>query len=148
MTSIVWDGKSLAGDGRLTVNGYIVDSYFSKVRKINANLRGERVIAIGLSGDADAHHYIESWIKNDCLDDLPDCMEIGGIIVTESKAYSFCDDSNGRLCLINDSFAVGSGAPLCLSALKLGLNAKEAVKHAASIDVYTGGRVRSICCRE
>lgn len=37
--------------------------------------------------------------------------------------------------------ALGSGGDFALSAMRLGLNAKEAVEHAKTLDCYTGGEV-------
>ena len=37
--------------------------------------------------------------------------------------------------------ALGSGGDFALSAMRLGLGAKEAVEHAKTLDCYTGGEV-------
>lgn len=39
------------------------------------------------------------------------------------------------------STALGSGSKFALSAMRLGLDAKEAVEHAKTLDCYTGGEV-------
>jgi hypothetical protein len=40
--------------------------------------------------------------------------------------------------------AIGSGGNFALSAMRLGMSAKDAVKHAKRIDCYTGGKVHSM----
>jgi 20S proteasome alpha/beta subunit len=47
--------------------------------------------------------------------------------------------------LISDKFcAIGSGAQAALAVMHMGYTTREAVKVAAKIDPYTGGRVRTL----
>ena len=50
--------------------------------------------------------------------------------------------SVGGLSKDEDIVAVGSGAPFALSAMRMGHSAIDAVRHAAEMDVYTGGKIR------
>lgn len=43
-----------------------------------------------------------------------------------------------------DFLSIGSGMPFALSAMNLGLNATQAVKHAMKFDIYSGGVIQSI----
>lgn len=60
--------------------------------------------------------------------------------IDKEEGYVCCPCRDGL------SFAIGSGAKHALTAMDLGLDAKEAVKMAMKRDIYTGGRIRTFRC--
>lgn len=148
MTSIAWDGITLAADSQVTDDTFIDRLDCKKIRRISATVRGEKTIAYGLSGCMDAFYEIEEWIKGGCsAGEFPEDVEVTGILVTESHAYEFSGKSKGRFYEIGDFIALGSGTHFCLSAMHMGFSVVDAVKHAIKLDVYSGGKVRKITCR-
>jgi hypothetical protein len=74
------------------------------------------------------------------VDRVPEC---NAFVHDDGVTYRCGVDSEGFIWkeeLDNDD-SFGSGHPFALSAMRLGLNAKEAVEHAKTLDCYTGGEV-------
>lgn len=146
MTIIAWDGKTLASDSRCTQDSDIVSDNIQKLYHLN-NLDYviDKLIAIGVSGalaDVDKiMHYLHS-------EDFPAadiCHEIGAIIIGKKFAY-YLEPGSGYLirCSRKHKLALGSGGAFGRSAMLLGLNAKEAVKHAIKLNAACGGRVQTM----
>ncbi len=69
----------------------------------------------------------------------------GAIIVGEKYVYTM-DDDNGYLARFprNTKLAEGSGCYFAQSAMALGMNAIDAIKHAISLDSASGGKVQHV----
>jgi len=147
MTSIAWDGETLASDSLTTDDGYVVDRTFKKIRHISTDLRGERTIAYAVAGDMEAFYPVKHWINGGCESRLPRDLDFQGLIVTKTKVYLFSSKTKDHLYETKNIAALGTGAPFLISAMTLGLNAKESIKHAIKLDTQSGGKIRSICCR-
>ena len=152
MTTIVWKDGVLAADGRASTSNRIASD---KVRKIvmlpGAVLRGSPVICFALAGAADMQHRVGEWIREGCPVDLEhhfDGTEFGCIIVTEAEAYIYADDFGDIMPLGDEVLeCLGSGGSFATSVSYLGYNAIKCVKHAARIDIFTGGTGTYIDCR-
>lgn len=148
MTSIAWDGITLAADGRCTKGNIIGSDHCTKIfTTVHSELRGSRVIAYALAGAADMQFRIGEWISGGCevTDEFKEC-NFECIIVTEDDAYMFCSESND-ICTTFGNQALGSGYDFILSAMKLGKNAVKAVQHASSMDIFSGGTGLYLNCR-
>lgn len=66
-------------------------------------------------------------------------------IVVKNDGVFIASVNDGLFILdpINENDSIGSGSGFALSAMKMGLSAREAVKHAASLDTCTGGIIRT-----
>jgi ATP-dependent protease HslVU (ClpYQ) peptidase subunit len=149
MTTIVWDGKTLAADGRATAGNRIADERVSKIRVLpGAVVRGSPVICYALAGAADMYDIVGTWIQEGCpvTEDLED-KEFATIIITEDNAYVYGSESNDIYPVGDCTETLGSGSEYALSALALKMNAVKAVKHAAKIDMFSGGIGTYINCR-
>ena len=148
MTTSVWDGKTLAADGRVTAGNRISQEDRDKIFLDGVTkLRGSTVICYSLAGAADMVDRVGAWIREGCevTEDFKDTnFEL--IIVTEDKAYSYSSESND-LFELQTPDCVGSGYDFAHSALAFKKNAVQAVKHAATLDIYTGGIGTYINCR-
>ncbi len=148
MTSIAWDGKTLAADGRCTSGSRIMQDNRAKILvDVHSEVRGSTVIAYALAGAADMTHRVGKWIEEGCpvTEDFKDC-EFECIIITEDKAFTYSAEAND-IFELQSSEALGSGYYYALSALKLRKNAVQAVKFAATIDIFSGGIGTYINCR-
>ncbi len=148
MTTIVWDGKTLAADGRCTASNRVVQQDRLKIFMDGiSRVRGSTVICYAVAGAADMESRIGQWIAEGCpvTDDFEAC-EFEAIIITEDSAYVYYDNSNDLFnCLTKE--ALGSGYDFAHSALTLKMDAVKAVKHAASIDIFSGGEGAFVNCR-
>lgn len=140
MTTIAYDGKIIAGDTRVTADGFIADDDFIKVRKFKVN--DQTIIAAG-AGTLTSLIKFFAWVESgaDVLEwnqDREDDFVTGLIISGESVAYF-----HNCVIAINHQipFAIGSGAELATGAMLAGKNAVEAVKIASLRDTATNSKV-------
>lgn len=142
MTTIAWNGTTLATDGRLTVKGKIIADNYCKIRRLNCSHNRDTLIWGGFAGDpSDTDKFISHLVNN------TEHMQHGvsGIIIGKKHVY-WVEDNNMWLLEAPDGIflAEGSGCVIALSAMHLGLNALQAVRHAKKLDCYTGGVISSV----
>lgn len=145
MTTIAYDGEILATDSRMTQDSYLTTDKAKKIFifKEPITYLDDELLVCAFSGrcaDWDKFlHYIVS-------DNFPCGMShnVSGIIVGKKYAYELEHDT-GYLIRHNKKTKLvgGSGGVFAQSAMLLGFNAKEAVKHAMKLDMASGGRVQS-----
>lgn len=153
MTTIAWDGRVLAADGRITEGSHIFSEEFIKIQPpVNKRLMfaGQKVIAYGIAGNFDLMADFEHWLEKDCEHDIFTGGDINSdCILILQKCVMLCDSvSGGRFAMLAGKIAIGSGGMYARSAMKMGLNAVEAVDHAKLFDCYSGGITRSVVCRK
>lgn len=149
MTTIAFQNKTLAADGRVTCDGKILSDNYNKIIKINKEVRflnGKRFVKyMANAGIAIANEAVYNFLVNDKEIDYIDSMDFTTFILTDEDCYIMHVNDDGAIidrCIGCE--AIGSGADFAMSAMKLGLSAAEAVKHAAKIDVLTGGKIKKV----
>lgn len=153
MTTIVWDGKTLAADGRMTRGNVINEEDRQKIFiDTQSEVRGATVICYAMAGQADMADRLGAWIKEGCphtVEGVPvdwgDNM-FEAIIITTDAAYLYCTDS-GDLLEIFHNTVLGSGGEFAQVALHMGKDARASVKIAAEMDLFSGGTGSYINCR-
>lgn len=148
MTSIAWDGTTLAADGQVTCGNTILGTKTKKIHKLKGKFRGETLLAFASSGDAVGSEYIKKWLESGGdVDDWPEGFKISLIVVTDKNVYITTDEIRW-LCLSERKVeSIGSGQDFVFSALELGLDAVAAVKHACKMDIYSSGTITKIKLR-
>lgn len=160
MTTIAWDGRILAADGRSTSGGVIVQSNSRKIHVLTSRERditlklneSFSVVAIAVSGDATARFTLLDMLMKQKISasmTMPnDRAEFSSLIFCDQKdvinLYKRDRVPSIEMFSVNDIFAIGSGRDFALSAMKMGYGAVDAVEHAAELDVYTGGEIQII----
>lgn len=159
MTTIVWDGKTLAADGRGTCGSLIVEDDAKKIVKLKGEYSGEKALAIALAGVVGFEDEIIYGILSGDQFIIPQPAEFSGILVTDISVYTIHsklvneeDPSKGTHIpgdLYRDpgNICIGSGMVAAYSALKFGKDAVEAVKHAINMDIYSGGKITKMRLR-
>lgn len=138
MTTIAWDGKTLAVDGRMSEGDTISNE---SIKKLFLNIGQYKAVAI--SGKYGQMLEFVEWLKNEDSDSFP-----------EAEGRAICIDRKGKLyeyqpkqCKIRfepkTPYSDGSGWLIALGAMDAGATAVEAVKIAIRRDVYTGGKIKS-----
>ena len=129
MTTIAWDGKTLASDSQLT-GSYVEQRNCKKLADRDGCL-------VGASGDAGLMKlFIEGEIE--CFPD--DSVE--ALIINKKTGKAQYQGQYGRLDMPKHT-AIGSGAPFAMGAMLAGKSAVDAVKIAIKLDPNSGGRVVS-----
>ena len=153
MTTIVWDGKTLAADGRMTQGNQVSDDCREKIFiDSKSELRGATVICYALAGAADMTLRVGKWISEGCpheveghpLDWGEAYFEV--IIITTNSCFVYCSESNDLLEIFHGT-VLGSGGEFAQTAMHMGKDAKASVKIAAEMDLFSGGLGTYINCR-
>jgi 20S proteasome alpha/beta subunit len=138
LTTIAWDGKSLAVDSRTTCGGNVMTDNTVKLHK-NVG----RFLAVAFSGDhAPMSDFLE-WIKGGEKGDAPKGDVNIVAIGKNKKAYALWREQSSKFINIDAPYTDGTGHQIAQGAMDAGATAVEAVKISIKRDVYTGGKVRS-----
>lgn len=134
MTTIAYDGKSVAVDSQCT-NG-------ATVSRMNKALRlkgGGLLISAGKTNDA---YRVKRWLDEGSKGDPPAVDDgFGAFLIRGGRIRLFAGGSEPQP-LPDKFFAIGSGRDFAIAAMHLGLSAEEGVKIACKYDAYTGGPIR------
>lgn len=144
MTVIAWDGQVLAADSRLTCNGNLTSDNYNKIHILkNVQYLGDKLLVIGVSGTAsDVLKLVEHLEDKEYLTKTLS-HDIHAILIGEKYMYElYMNDVHMIRYNKRIKLGIGSGGDFAQSAMALGLNAKEAVKHAINMNVYCGGKIR------
>lgn len=137
MTTIAWDGKTLAGDRQSTFDG--TPARTRKVFRFSRPDRGD-VVLCGCAGDTgDCQVYIR-WAKDkDAIKKGPPAFKSLVVLSIDSKRRIWCATENMHWYRIGAKFwAIGSGAEYALGAMAAGKSARDAVRIASKLDTSTG----------
>lgn len=141
MTTIAWDGKTLAVDSRMTGGAVIRSENAVKLHRIE--MSGEPVWLAGCGEMNDILLALEWYREGSRRDAKPDLSDgFAALILRGGRAYRV------ECALIEWDVAApfaaaGSGVELALGAMAMGATAVEAVKIAARFDPGTNDRIRS-----
>jgi hypothetical protein len=131
MTTIAWDGKTLAGD-RKTVDVCVYGG--TKVFRVGHGEETYLVAASGNSSDCDA--FVEFAKKG--FKDRPKFTDFTGIRIAKDGTITRYDEMPNESVFKSEMYALGSGGKYAIGAMAHGATAVEAVGIASSVDVYTG----------
>lgn len=143
MTTIAYDGKYLAADGRTTNGGTIVTDDKVKIIKLDSKIKYcpnkldlDSLTYLALSGDSACITPILDYIYHKI-----DFKDLSCTCLLFTKKYVYRSEGNCFFKITDDPIAIGSGAKFALTAMKLGKSAKEAVEIACQMDIYSGGKI-------
>lgn len=139
MTTIAWDGNTLAADKQTSIDGSATTTTKIVTRNIGY---------FGFSGDYDRAQEIIDWVDEVGTDrefpKLPEDSDYHAtvllITVEDGVVYEY-RNSKYPLVIENEFYAIGSGAPYAMAAMHCNKTAEEAVKIANIYDIYSGGGV-------
>jgi len=134
MTTIAVNHEMMAGDS-LYVDGNIRGTLKTKLYRINGDILGYAGSAA--EGQAFMHWYEDQTReKPDFNDTTVIVLKSDGTIETWEACYfpTIMED--------HPFYAIGSGSHFAMGAMYAGADPKEAVKIAAKLDAYSGGRVK------
>ena len=135
MTTIAWDGRYLAADGRITSgNDVIMTDSSNKIFIVK-----DIIIAV-CGSTADEEKLIQCILsgENSTKEDL----QANAIFIEKGKAFTCGTDKDGKYwqCSTDDFVnSMGSGQDFALAGMDTGMNAMDAVKLAIKRDVFSGG---------
>lgn len=133
MTTIAWDGKTLAGDTRSTAGGFAYQT--TKVFKLPDGR------LYGACGAAEEGEAVLQWLV--LGGDKPQVKDFCAILIEDGKCFRL-EDKLIKFQVDSPFHAIGSGRDYAMAAMHYGKNAREAVELACVYDVYTGIPITSV----
>jgi ATP-dependent protease HslVU (ClpYQ) peptidase subunit len=140
MTTITWDGRTLAGDRQATSGG--TPTTTTKVFKVKCK---KKKYLVGFSGRlADGQAFLRFVERG--FQDNPAIDTLTAMVIHEDGRVVTYDDTNANPCDLGilKYWAAGSGADYALGAMAHGATATEAVLIASDLDVNTGRGVDKV----
>jgi ATP-dependent protease HslVU (ClpYQ) peptidase subunit len=140
MTTIAWDGKTLAADKRTSFGS--LPATTTKVHRLS----GGRIVAG--AGDTARICEMVHWLDREDPDKFPaaqrnsDCCSM--LVVLPGGVLLQYENTPYPIRIESEKWAVGSGRDFALAAMYLGKDAVAAVVVASVFDVATGNGVDSI----
>lgn len=142
MTTIAYDGKTIAYDSRST-SGIKIGS-----DNLNKRYRKNRVVFFLSGSVGDEESIAELWESGETESEL----DFHAFVVDDSGIWVFGGDSEAEVFRFRveryERYAIGSGRDHAITAMDLGCDAKTAVKMAAKRDCCTGGKIRTYRVRK
>lgn len=141
MTTIAWDGKTLAADTLITCDGER-EGYGPKIWRFGPLLiagDGSRALCLAFRS------WVVGGLKGACPIGGPE-REANGLVVMPNGRV-VCWGYNGPWDVRLPTYALGSGGRIAQAALHLGKTAEEAVRFAIEHDTGSGGEVTVLSLR-
>lgn len=143
MTTVAFDGKTLASDSRSCIGDMI---YEEDAQKLFTDIGPFVVLGIaGVYQDGmDTMDMIQDFSKIDhvrgiSVEDIGHVSILG--ITKDGRLWSYAGEKSCELRM-DKPFAIGSGADFALAAMDLGKTAKEAVEYASTRDLGTNNIIQ------
>lgn len=150
MTTLAFDGRYIAADGRCTAGSMIVGKKARKLHLITGIVRGEETeMVLAGAGSFEGITIIKNWLEGggDFFSDDPESAipmvkedSVEGFVVTKTGEHFAWESS---LVPLDQEVPVmgGSGGPFAMAAMKAGKNAVGAIHVAMELDIASGGEV-------
>lgn len=153
MTTVAWDGTTLASDSQSSSGDMVCtlreQKVFTPPENEQWSVNGELVVAVGTAGDCGIEAQLFGLMSKNLTFSTeftpePDFTALA--MTANGRAWIISKksgDAHASISLQLDSYAIGSGGLIALSAMRCGKNAIDAVKVAVELDLYSGGKVQS-----
>lgn len=132
VTTIAWDGKTLAADSRITSGG--LPSYVTKAWRLPDGR------LLGCAGSMASAHAVYRWLAEG--GDKPSApKDFTAMRITnriDGPHIEIADEGMDFYRIHAAKWAIGSGRDFAIAVMALGRSAREAVEIAAQFDIYTG----------
>lgn len=130
MTTIAWDGKTIAADRRSSYHG-------NPSKKLRRMKDGS---VCGGAGESEAIRQAISFLDND-RDSMPSKGEQTILRVFADGRAEYTHELGERMAIELPYFAIGTGRDYAMGALAMGATAQQAVEIASRFDSDSGGGV-------
>lgn len=151
MTTIAWDGVTIAADSQATAGNAVCTFKEQKIfhprDDENWSVNDEKVFALGFAGDCGSEFEVQELMRqgltySSSFTPEPSFSLIA--VVGKGRAYLISkesDKTHASTSVQLDPYAMGSGGMIARTAMACGKSAIDAVHIAIGMDVYTGGTV-------
>ena len=138
MTTVCWDGETLAADKRATIGGLYRTT--TKIYRVGSSLAG-------FTGSGVQCREMLAWARGgfrkakfpDIQRDVESSITL--LVIRQNGVIQAYEHTPHAITYEDKQFAIGSGRDYALAAMRLGKSAEEAVLLAAEFDPGTGNGV-------
>lgn len=154
MTTVCWDGNTLAADTLYTAGGRKMQGHYEKIlfpEDKQWTVEGKKVLAFGFSGAIGSIQKIKSLMEAGITSDTevdPDNSGFNILMVTEHKqVYNWTVGQNAQkesvkdLFVTDGNFAIGSGGIYGLGVMAIKGDSISGVKAGIKVDIHSGGYI-------
>ena len=140
MTTVAWDGKTLASDTQASSGDVVCSTSEQKIYTPPE---------LGCSGDCGAEMELQDLLAHNltyATEFLPTFSFTALAVVGAGRTYIIAKEkgeTRASISLQVEPYAIGSGGLIARTAMHCGKNAREAVQVAIDLDCYSGGSVDS-----
>ena len=135
MTTIAYDGKTMAADRLRTCNGVRIGNY-KKIEK----LRDGRIF--GFCGEVKYRKMVLDHLKHQSLDPLPEGDYCALVVRKDGSVYTL--EGGSYELDATPPIAMGSGGDFAMAAMACGKDAKGAIEIAIRFDTLSGGEIDEV----
>lgn len=134
MTTVAWDGKTLAADRQLTIGSTPMP--YRKLFRAKHRVDGARLL-YGCCGDAFDGVQFRRWVEGG---DKPVGIKpsFSSVAIDDKGRVWYCGDSLVWLPISLRHWAIGSGCDYAMGAMAAGASAAKAVRIASGLDTNSG----------
>ena len=142
MTTIAWDGKTLAADGQVTIG----DSGIMTLKRQKIFKKVGIFDVLAFAGSLEPVDKFLAWARNPEEGEPPEGEYTVIYAIGGNLAFSHMSTPIINAVTIGkgEIDAWGSGSQFALGAMHAGKTAIQAVNIAIKCDAFTGGKVRSV----
>ena len=137
MTTIAWDGKTVAADGQMTSGDRVIHQDFPKVLRLS---NGALMAGAGAPEDLGRFY---TWFEEGCEGYVKLSKNTEILYVDKHGARSYVGNT-GCSVEVQAPYGMGTGGPVAVGAMLAGKSAAQAVRIAAQVDIYTNDIIRSM----
>lgn len=137
MTTVAWDGKTLAVDRQVTIDGNVR----GKCCKLFKIKKGKWLTG---AGDLYELKQIADWMSGTMEEEPPQVNETEFVMIDTIKKKVLFFDKRMTPVEIEPPVSLGSGSQFALAGMKMKLDAISAIRLAAQSDIFTGSGVEFI----
>ena len=143
MTTIVWDGLTLATDSQANCGHHKAGKH---VKKLWRNIGPFKAVA--LSGDVAAFPIVLDVFDSMEPGTPSMSLDVEGVVLDEDHVAWEFDGKHWTFTRMPKHSAHGSGWALATAAMKGGADAVSALKITCELDLYSGGRVQKFTVKK
>lgn len=137
MTTIAWDGRTLAADQQRSIRG---TPTFGAIKIFRARRKdAEGRVLYGCAGDCADCEAVKRWVLG--ARKPAGLKDVEVMSIDERGRVWICDERLAWFELKVQAWAIGSGSDYALGAMEAGATATQAVRIAMKLDNATGGAV-------
>jgi ATP-dependent HslUV protease subunit HslV len=134
MTTVAWDGTTLAADSLSTANG-LRETMGAKIWRVGPLL-------VGAAGSRALCLRFREWVADGLDGESPfHGTDEGNGLVVPPTGQPLAWGEHGCWTCPADIYALGTGYQLAMGAMAAGATAEQAVEIAARFDTHTGGPI-------